>query len=292
MSQKTTTDFRRQSIGCLLALAICACGTEQLDLQLEEETVTPDFRQWKLPVRLREISGLALTDDERLLSITDEIAIVYELDFLAGKIVKTFALGDPMVRGDFEGITVLDDVVWLMTSDGRLFATAEGPDGSNMTYSRHDTGLGDYCEFEGLTADKSAGTLLLLCKDAKKGQALKVFEVSVSGSEVNQIRDVELPEKPIEDMLDKNRVNPSGISIDPQTGEWVLVAARQEALIRLTPSGELSEAIILKKKGRHRQPEGIEITADGRILIADEGGDGRARLAIYAAGSQGFGESE
>jgi hypothetical protein len=71
------------------------------------------------------------------------------------------------------------------------------------------------------------------------------------------------------------------------TGEWVLIAARQDALVRLTADGGLSDAIILKKKKRHKQAEGIEITADGRTLIADEGRDGRARLAVYPASPQG-----
>ncbi|MDX1404932.1 MAG: SdiA-regulated domain-containing protein [Woeseiaceae bacterium] len=275
----------RSAIGCLVAVLVCACDEPVADLRLEEQTVTPEFRQWKLPARLREISGLALTTDERLLAVTDEIAIVYELDFLQGRVVKSFALGDPVVRGDFEGIALLNDVVWLLTSDGTLYATAEGTDGSSMTYSRHETGLGDYCEFEGLAADKAAGSLLLSCKNAKrKKNVLKIFELSVSGSTVQQVRSIDLPEKAIEKQIDKKRINPSGISIDPRSGEWVLVAARQDALVRLTPAGELSGAIILKKKGRHRQAEGIEITADGRLLIADEGGDGRARLAVYAAG--------
>ena len=53
---------------------------------------------------MREISGLTLTDDDRLFGIADEEAIVYELDSTEGRLVKTFALGDPVVLGDFEGL--------------------------------------------------------------------------------------------------------------------------------------------------------------------------------------------
>ena len=48
----------------------------------------------KLPKRLAEISGLALTDDGRLLAHDDEMAVVYELDQKDGSIVKWFALSD------------------------------------------------------------------------------------------------------------------------------------------------------------------------------------------------------
>jgi len=242
------------------------------------------FRQWKLPKKLREISGLALTPDERLLVVSDEKAIVYELDYQNGRIVKSFALGDPVVRADFEGIAVLQDKIWLMTSDGLLFAAVEGLDGRHVRYKKYDTGHGDYCELEGLAQDRAAETLILACKQVKSKQnALMIFEWSASNSGIEHLRDVAVPERSIAGMIDEKRIKPSGIAVDPQTGERVLVAARQRALVRLTADGVLSEAIIRLKKGRHKQAEGIEMTRDGRMLIADEGGGGRARLAVYPA---------
>lgn len=264
---------------------VAACGSEPADMSSRQPADPDAFRQWRLPDRLREISGLALTPDGRLLAVTDESAIVYELDHSKGSILKAFGLGDPVVRGDFEGIAVLGDTVWLMTSDGRLLAATEGPDGRNVPYERYDTGLGDYCELEGLAQDRAAQTLLLACKEAKsKYDDLRIFELSLSAGRVERVRDVVVPEKSIAARIGEKRVNPAAIAVDGQTGEWVLVAARQAALIRLRADGSLSEAIILDKKGRHRQPEGIELTGDGRMLIADEGARGRARLAVYPAG--------
>lgn len=237
---------------------------------------------------MREISGLALTSDERLFAITDEEAIVYELDYQVGRVVKSFALGKPIVRGDFEGIAVLDDTIWLMTSDGDLLAAQEGADGQHVGYRKFDTGHGDHCELEGLAQDTSAGTLLLACKEGNsKKKELMIFEWSASSDGIEHVRDLVLPEKAITRAIDKKHFNPSGIAIDSQTGERVLIAARQRALVRLTPDGDLLRAIIPTKKGRHKQAEGIEITMDGRMLIADEGGDGRARLAVYPAGPAG-----
>jgi uncharacterized protein YjiK len=253
------------------------------------DQVAPDeFRQWKLPGRLREISGLALTSDERLFAITDEEAIVYELDYQAGKVVKSFALGKPIVRGDFEGIAILDDAFWLMTSDGSLLVAKEGADGQQVGYRKFDTGHGDHCELEGLAQDRSAGTLMLACKEGhSKKKDLMIFEWSASTDGIDHVRDISVPEKAITRAIDKKHFNPSGIAIDSQTGEHVLIAARQRALVRLTPNGDLLKAIIPAKKSRHKQAEGIEITMDGRMLIADEGGDGRARLAVYPADPAG-----
>ncbi len=268
----------------LLTLMVSACSAETPETPESDGSDQGDFKQWKLPKRLREISGLALTPDERLLAVADEKAIVYELDYQEGKIIKSFAFGDPPVRADFEGIAVLGDTVWLMTSDGLLFAATEGADGRSVPYQKYDTDHGDYCELEGLAQDRATTTLLLVCKQTKsKHDDLMIFEWSASIDGIEHNRDVAVPEALIIGIVDKKRISPSGIAVDPQTGERVLVAARQGVLVRLTADGVLSEAILLKKKGRHKQAEGIEMTRDGRLLIADEGGDGRARLAVYSA---------
>jgi uncharacterized protein YjiK len=268
----------------LLTLMVSACSAETPETLESDGSDQGDFKQWKLPKRLREISGLALTPDERLLAVADEKAIVYELDYQEGKIIKSFALGDPPVRADFEGIAVLGDTIWLMTSDGLLFAAAEGADGRSVPYQKYDTDHGDYCELEGLAQDRATTTLLLVCKQTKsKHDDLMIFEWSASIDGIEHNRDVAVPEALIIGTIDKKRISPSGIAVDPQTGERVLVAARQGVLVRLTADGVLSEAILLKKKGRHKQAEGIEMTRDGRLLIADEGGKGRARLAVYSA---------
>ena len=57
---------------------------------LAAETAT----YWKLPRRLAEISGLAMTMDNRLLAHNDEKGIIYEIDYRDGTIVKAFQLAD------------------------------------------------------------------------------------------------------------------------------------------------------------------------------------------------------
>jgi uncharacterized protein YjiK len=266
----------------ILAIFLVACNPNPADLSANETKADESFRQWKLPAKLRELSGLALTSDERLLGVTDEEAIVYEIDYENGRLVKSFAFGEPVLRGDFEGIAVLDDYVWLMTSKGQLFKAAEGANGAHVQYQQIDTGLGKYCEFEGLAQDRENGLLLLACKETKsKGDDLKIFELSVAGNRVSTIRDVAVPTAAIGGKIGSKHVNPSAIAVEPKTRRRIMVAARQRALFQLSSEGDLIDAIILPKKKRHRQAEGIEITSDGRLLIADEGGDGRARLAVY-----------
>ena len=75
----------------LASLFIAACGNgESAPPPVQNESARLNFQQWSLPKRLDEISGLALTSDERLLAMTDEVAVIYEIDYSAGGLVKAF----------------------------------------------------------------------------------------------------------------------------------------------------------------------------------------------------------
>ena len=94
----------------------------------------------------------------------DERAVIYEIDVREQRIAKRFALGDPPVRSDFEGLFVLEDRFFLVTSDGVLFESLEGDDGERLDYNMYMTGAGRLCEVEGLAANVARTHLLLACK--------------------------------------------------------------------------------------------------------------------------------
>ncbi|MEX2122871.1 MAG: SdiA-regulated domain-containing protein [Woeseia sp.] len=244
-------------------------------------------QQWKLPDKLNEISGLASTADARLLAVTDESAIVYELDYAEGRLIKAFALGEPTVSGDFEGIAYFDGQVWLVTSEGVIYESAEGEDGERVAFDRYPTGLGKFCEIEGLAYRQSDNVLLALCKKIKKKSnlaSLTIFAWSTTSYKVIDEKTIALPDREIAAALRNDRLNPSGIAIDPVSGNLLVVASRPQAVIELDPGGGFMSARVLPLATRHRQAEGIEILATGDLLIADEGGAHKARLALYRPG--------
>jgi uncharacterized protein YjiK len=245
------------------------------------------LQQWKLPGRLKEISGLALSPNDRLFAVGDEAAIIYELDYRQGNIIKTFALGDPVVRSDFEGIAFLHDKLYLVNSKGMIYETREGGDGDRMRYKKYKTSLGKRCEIEGLAQDVQAGTLLLACKKSHSKSAddgLFIFVWSPSTGELLDESEIAIPVRDIERKLGEKSINPSGIAIHPGTANLYAIAAKQRAIVEMKPNGELIDAIILPLADRHRQAEGIEITRDGELLLADEGGNKKARLGVYSPG--------
>ncbi len=247
-------------------------------LTLDPEPVT----RWKLPPALREISGLALTADGRLLAHDDERAIVHELDYRGGRIAKSFAFGRDGVEGDFEGIAVFDGRVALSTSRGELYLGPEGGPDERVEFEFHDPGLERECEFEGLAFDPDARILLLPCKsvDSKK-VGLKVVAWSVDRQARQPDRDLVLSRSDLTERIGVSRYQASGIDVDPRTGNRVMISARTPLLLVVSADGESLAALALPAGTMHRQTEGIALAADGTLFLADEGGRGRARLAIY-----------
>jgi hypothetical protein len=128
-----------------------------------------------------------------------------------------------------------------------------------------------------------SNSLLLACKQVFEAKdPLRIFTVPIADGKPTGMTWADIPAAEIAARLNGKKVRPSAIALDPQTGNRLLLAANHAALINLAPDGSLIDAIILPGKSRHQQAEGIAISTDGLLLVADEGGDGRARLAVYA----------
>ncbi len=74
-------------------------------------------------------------------------------------------------------------------------------------------------------------------------------------------------------------LHPSDVSVDPATGNYVLIAAQEQALIEITPLGEVVSAVALP--GKHKQAEGVALTGDGILIVSDEATTRPASLTLY-----------
>ena len=239
----------------------------------------------ELPKRLREISGLATTSDHRLLAHNDETGVVFEIDHRDGSVVKEFELADMEgpVADDFEGIAVADGRIYLVTSSGRLYESHEGGDGESVLYREYATGVGRDCEIEGLAHDPGGRELLLMCKEARSEDLvgrLAMYRWSIDEKRLSADPPTIVPVGDFGWRIASSRYNPSGIERHPVSGHYFVVAARQGAIAEMTPAGEVLAAKRFTA-GWHRQIEGIAFAADGALIVADEGGSGRAVLTVY-----------
>ncbi|MDQ3082912.1 MAG: SdiA-regulated domain-containing protein [Gemmatimonadota bacterium] len=265
--------------------AILTDREEQLARRIAASDTAPPgspLAIWILPRELREVSGLALTADGRLLAHNDQRGRVYVLDPLRGVVVKRFFLGEKGLRGDFEAIAVAGKSIYMLTSKGDLYQFEEGKDGAEVRSVMHDTRLGKECEFEGLAFDSANSHLVLPCKNVMmKGlkDQLVLYRWYLPESAAPRMSMLKIPQSTVIGQNAWKEFRPTDITIDPATGNYVMISAQEKGLVEITPTGEVVRSIPLP--GRHPQAEGVAIAPSGILIVADEGAGGEPMITLY-----------
>ncbi|MGA0603414.1 hypothetical protein ACO2Q3_22085 [Caulobacter sp. KR2-114] len=240
--------------------------------------------QWLLPKKLREISGLALTPDGRVMGHNDETAVIHQIDVETGASAKRFSLGEPVLRGDFEGLAIDGGGdFYLASSDGWVRRFREGDDRAAVDFESFDTGLGPVGEVEGLAFHEGQQLLIIACKRLYAPQlqgTLSLFAWSPRAPLSPAALWLSVSLEPLAEAVGARGLHPSSLEIDPVSGRLILLAARENALLELDEAGGLLAARWLGRQ--HRQAEGATILPDGSLVIADEGGHAQGTLTRYA----------
>ena len=238
-------------------------------------TKTGEIVQWRLPEQLREISGLAVADDNHLYLMTDEEGTVYQFDLENGDVESLFEAGPP---ADYEGIEVLERQLYLVTSTGMLYA--RHLDSGELTVT--NTGLQKTCEVEGLHSEGQ--DLLLLCKtvfDPRYKGGLLIFRFDpTTGSTTTFLKMP--PEQFAKDF--KKGLSPSAITTVKTPGglQLIILAARQKRLLELEQNGEgIFELTMVRELKGHRQAEGVAVLQGQKVVVSDEGKDRGGVITIY-----------
>ncbi|MBK9335088.1 MAG: SdiA-regulated domain-containing protein [Lewinellaceae bacterium] len=249
-----------------------------------------------LPPALREISGLTLSPDgAHLLAVNDETGTIFYLNPQTGAVERTRVFGK---TGDYEGIEVVGNDVFVVKSDGAVTRIPES--GEPETWA---TPLDRSYDVEGLCYDAAQHRLLLACKGkADKGgaykgkKALYAFDLATK----------KLTEKPAF-LLDQSELarmkgadsgffarlfgfftsekaasafGPSGLAVHPLDSNLYVVAAAGRTLAVVHPDGRLLHAERLNPN-LFPQPEGLCFDREGRLYIATEGRKVQGRVLRF-----------
>lgn len=242
-------------------------------------------RQMPLNAQLVEISGLAAASEHSVFAHNDEFAIVYEIDIRDGSVPRAFALGDPTTKGDFEGIAAYNDRIYLVTSSGLIYEADISDHRARARFNVYDTGVGAFCEVEGLSRTPTPGEFFVLCKRPRKGGSdgrLSIYRWSLADR-----RAVDEPAFSIRfrDFLpgsEREAFRPAGIEWDAATQTMMIVSSRSQMVYAFDPTGKFLRKHKLPAD-RHPQSEGLAVLSSGAILIADEGNgrNGAGLLSVY-----------
>lgn len=238
--------------------------------------------RWLLPEGLAEISGLALTPDGRLFAHDDERGRISEIDYRRGVVVKQFVIGKQALHADFEGITVAGNRLYLLASNGTLYELQEGARDARVAYTVHDTHLGRECEFEGLAYDARINSLLLSCKRVgtkRLKDMLVIYRWRLTSGNGGQLSTLTIPLPQAIGANDWKSFHASDITVDPISGNYVLVAAQEQGLLEITPDGAVVDSRPLPEGLQHT--EGVAVTRDSLLILSDEAGGRPATISLY-----------
>lgn len=274
-----------RALSAMLALAACA------QPQAEQAAPAPPgslfaaapAQQWRLPQRLAEISGLAVHPDGRVFTHDDETGVIYQIDVTEGRLIKNFALGDPIELGDFEGLSISPEgVFYLITSRGLIYRFEEGADGAHVAFETIDTGMHRVCEIEGLAYFAPEESLILACKRMNARpmrDSVRLYSWRPDAPQNPAQEWLALPAADLAARAGVEQFRPSSVEIDPVSGRILLLSGNDGAFAELSREGEILAARALSG---HAQAEGVTVAPDGTLIVSDEAAGGQAMLSRYA----------
>ena len=226
-----------------------------------------------MPNKLKEISGLSYYKNNQLACVNDEEGKVVMYDFVKKEIVDKIPFGKD---GDYEGVEVVGDEVFVLKSNGKLKSFKIG-----IAYEREiNCSDPDVLEYEGLSYDPKSKYLLLAAKERVKDKDDKKMIYAYDFDRKVLFKHIAIPQDQLKDDANGKDFKPSGIAVSPVTGQTFIIASVGKKLLVLSENGQ-KEALISLNPNTFIQPEGICFTPNGDLFIASEGKDGEGYILKF-----------
>ncbi len=224
---------------------------------------------WYLPDILAEVSGIIYLSNRQLACIQDENGIIFHYDLDTSKIVTAIDFGK---RGDYEDLARLEDVYYILKSNGTLYRVKQKQKKWDVDKIK---GRIKAREFEALCADPVSGNMLLCPKGKvknKKDKSIVLYELQIKKKKM-QISHLFTLKKseyaPMIPGIEKGDFKISGMAVHPKTREIYLVSAGHFKILVISPKGKLVRVYELDPL-RFPQAEGICFSPEGILFLANE----------------------
>lgn len=277
----------------------CSNSTWKNNEKIPGYDLTTPVKTLVLPDTLREISGLTVIDSLTIACVQDENGILFIYDIAENAIKKQYAF---YIDGDYEGITRMQNTIYILRSDGTLFEI--------FNYASQDFKVNSYQtgipanNNEGLCYDLNNNRLLIACKGkiakgpehkdkrfvyafdltTKKLSLDPTFEFNMAAIKIfAQEKKLAFPERTkkkgeISEPIIKFR--PSAIGIHPVTKKFYLLSASDHCLFIFNMKGE-TEHIEQLNPALFNKAEGISFFENGDMIITNEAQDKKPTLLIF-----------
>ena len=248
--------------------------TEKIDLKdSDSESAAKVMISWLLPEKLLEVSGIAWMDADRFACVQDELGKIFIFNARLNKIEKEIPFGP---KGDYEGIAVVGQNIYVLRADGNLFGV-ENYASDKRNVKMYKTHLGKKQDSESLAYDEKNNRLLVAVKAddpiGKDYKGIYGFDLKSKAMSSTPVYKINLKDAIFEELNEeksKNVISPSDIDINPINGNIYILEGTNPKLLIMNPAGKLLSLYKLDKK-EFSQPEGLSFSDDGIMFISNEG---------------------
>ncbi|NOU61803.1 SdiA-regulated domain-containing protein [Marinifilum caeruleilacunae] len=289
-------------------LEACAQKKEQKMIYLSENyekfpyDIYEPNKKFEMKDELREISALTYYSENSVLCVNDEKGVIYKYNHKKKEVTKKYEFDHP---GDYEGIELIDSIVYVLRSDGKVFKVENFKDKKKINSVKRSTHLNAGNDTEGLGYDPNTNALLVACKGSpahsKKYHGKRaIYEFSIEKNELSKTPKYLIDQDQIRKILEfdaysrfsvqlMENINPSqgditfqpsAVAVHPITKNLYVLGSVGKILVVLNPAGEIQAIVKLKRK-IFRQPEGICFAPDGTMYISNEGRGQKANILKY-----------
>lgn len=231
-------------------------------------------QKWDLPSILKEVSAIGYLDPDRMVCVQDEDGLLFIYNIRSSEIEKEIPFAGP---GDYEGLALVGKTAYVLRSDGIIFEIKEFYTSQKPLVTEHKTTLSEKQNTEGLCYDSRNNRLLIAIKgfepDTKDYKGIYAFDLENNKFVSTPVFKIDLKNDIFKDITKGKKdavINPSGIALNPGTGDLYIIEATRPKMIIMNKDGRITSLIPLKGK-EFSQPEGVIFDTEGNLYISNEG---------------------
>lgn len=224
-----------------------------------------------LPSTLNEVSGIYLLNDSIMLCQEDEHGRLYLFNLKTTQVDKVISFGN---ADDYEDVTMLEDVVFLINSKGTIVSVTNYLQEPLLV--KYNTILSQKNDAEGLCYDSVSQTFLIVCKEQQRDRIENENEKVVYQF---QLETKQIAEHPFL-IFNETNFKPSALAVHPITKNIFILSASKAKLLEVARDGSILSNFELKKS-IFPQPEGLAFAKNGDLYISNEASGGQANILLF-----------
>lgn len=238
--------------------------------------------------KLTEISGIGYYQQGNIVAIEDEAGLITVIDYEKEEITGQYPFAK---NGDFEGITVAGERVYVLRSNGKIYDVQDLGQVSQKD-KKYKTPFSTLNDLEGISYYEKEKGLLMACKGSTK-----VFPDVDSGDDERLFYIFDLIKKELRrepafrlDFAEVRKLTgvnitpklfrPSGIAVHPLSGDIYIISSTAGMMLVVSPDGTPKWASSLRRE-QFPQPEGICFSPQGTLFISNEGRGGDMKILVF-----------